>query len=304
MKQNLLQTLSLILCLVLLVLVLGQNRQMQVQIDQLEYDVHQLRSSLTEEVRSISSQVRQELEESQRIVADYALQPRGISKEENALLADVSVTLKEWFSDTQVTFLATVGDRRSQLPAQSDGNGTFTAQLPIPLETSQEVSLSVKLSGSGKQQLEAIGTWGDISQLLPLQNTGGGWTGPNYVNGIMSSKFSVSIASQSGTLGPIENPHFQIYRNGQLVQTIPAVVEPHSASGSAVDYTVDTQGNRWSLECDPGDAIDIRFLCEDEYGLGYDFLFGNWLATEEASPYQSATAFQSGNPALALYWPE
>ena len=107
MKNNLIQVLSLILCIVLLILVLGQNRQMRQTSEQLERDLHNLRMMLSDEVRSISSNLEQQLEESQRIVASYNLQPIGISKEENALLADVSVTLKEWFSDTQVILLAT-----------------------------------------------------------------------------------------------------------------------------------------------------------------------------------------------------
>ena len=304
MKQNLLQTLSLILCLVLLVLVLGQNRQMRQRHELLESDIHNLRMMLSDEIRSISSSIEHQLEESQRIVADYAWQPRGISKEENALLADVSVTLKEWFSDTQVMLLAIVGDRQNELSAVADGNGTFTAHLPIPLETSQEIRLTVCVTGGGKTQRETLGAWSDIAMLLPVQNTGGGWDGPNYHNGTMSSNFNISIAAREGTLGPIENPRFQVYRNGELVQTIPAVIDPYSSSSHGKDYTVDTQGNRWHLECDPGDTVDIRFLCEDEYGLGYDFLFGSWQAEEGNSGSYNGATYQSGSYALNLYWPE
>ena len=304
MKNNLIQVLSLILCIVLLILVLGQNRQLRRTSEQLERDLHNLRMMLSDEVRSISSNLEQQLEESQRIIGDYDLQPIGISKEENALLADVSVTLKEWFSDTQVTLLATVGDRQSELVAHSDGNGTFTAQLPIPLESSQEIRLTVKLSGGGKHQLETVGAWGDIGMLLPLQNSGGGWDGPTYQDGTMSNNFNISIRGQDGNLGPIENPRFQFYLNGELVETIPAIIDPYSSSSDGVNYTVESPGYRWHLKCEPEDTVDIRFLCEDEYGLGYDFLFANWLATDGTSGSYNGATYQSGSYALNLYWPE
>ena len=304
MKQTLIQVLSLLLCLVLLVVLLGQNRQMQVQIDQLEYEVHQLRSSLTEEVRSVSSQVRQELEESQRVVADYSLQPKEVSQEEQALLADVRVSLKEWFSDTQVTLLARVGAETAELPTEGDGKGGFAARLAIPLGPSQEVRLTAKISGGGKHRSEELGSWSDIAQLLPLRNSGGGWDGPNYRDGTMSSSFNISIEGRDGVPGPIENPRFRIYRNGELVQTVSAVVDPYASATNGVCYTTETQGYRWQLECDPGDTVDIRFLCEDEYGLGYDFLFANWTASEDRNGTYNGSTFQSGSYALSLYWPE
>ena len=54
-----------------------------------------------------------------------------------------------------------------------------------------------------------------------------------------------------------------------------------------------------------GDNIDIRFRCEDEYGLGYDFLFANWVALEETeNNTQSAGANYGTNKSLILYWSE
>lgn len=304
MKQSILQTISLILCILLLILVLAQNRQMRQRHEQLEDRIHDLQMMLSDEVRSISSNLEHQLEESQQVIASFNLQPRGISKEENALLTDVSVTLKEWHTDTQVTLLATVGDRQKELPAQSDGNGTFTAQLPIPLETSLEVSLSAKLSGGETHRLETLGAWSGIAMLLPLQNSGGGWDGPTYRDGTMSSNFNISIRFRDGISTTIKNPRFQFYLNGELAETLPAVIDPYSSSSDGVNYTVDSPGYRWHLECDLGDTVDIRFLCEDEYGLGYDFLYANWTASEDRTGTYNGSTYQSGSFALNLYWPE
>lgn len=303
MKHKLVQVLFL-LCLALLVLLLWQNLQMREEINHLNREIHQLRTSVEEEIRSISYQLRQELEDSQRIIAEYGLQPKGISKDDHTLLADVSVILKEWYTDTQLTLLTQIGHRQTELPMEADKNGRFTAEIAIPLEESCEIGLAVQISGGGMTKQETAGNWSELSMLLPLQNGGGGWTGPAYQDGTMSSSFTISIRGRDGLPGAIENPRFQIYRNGELVQTIPAVVDPNSYSSDSIVYTVDSPGHRWQLDCNAGDAVDIRFLCEDEYGLGYDFLFGNWLAEEGNSGSYNGAQFQSGSSAVAFYWPE
>jgi hypothetical protein len=300
MKQNWLQVLSLVLCLVLLFLVLRQNWQIKQQYSQLESELYQLRTELSDELQNVSFGIRQELEETERLIADYTLQPSGISKEDHTLLADVSVSLKEWYFDTQVTLTAECGDTGTSLTADTDGAGTYTAQIAIPLDGTDEVLLSAHISGGGMTRQEAISSWSDISMLLPLQYSGSSWDGPNYVNGTLSSNFTMDIRGRDGTPGLIKEPRFLVYRNGELAQTIPAVLDPYSDSSYWSGYTTASQGYRWQLECDPGDTIDIRFLCQDEYGLGYDFLFTTWIAGDD----NSGATFQSGSYPLYLFWPE
>ena len=50
--------------------------------------------------------------------------------------------------------------------------------------------------------------------------------------------------------------------------------------------------------------IEIRFLCRDEYGLGYDFLFGNWTVEGENPEWDSMAGAMSGLGDLELIWPE
>lgn len=304
MKQNWLQILSLVLCLVLLFLVLGQNRQMKQQYDRLESELYQLRTELSDALQNVSFDIRQELEAAERLIADYTLQPGGISKEDHTLLADVSVSLKEWYLDTQVTLVAENGDTGTSITADTAGDGTYTAQIAIPLEGNGEFHLSAHVSGGGMIRQEAIGSWADFSMLLPLRYCGGSWDGPNYVNGTLSSSFNIDIQGHSGVPGTIEEPRFLVYRNGELAQTIPAVPVTDYGGYDWVSYTVDTQGHRWQLECDPGDTVDIRFLCQDEFGLGYDFLFGSWVAEDGLSEDISGATFQSGSYPLILFWPE
>ena len=48
------------------------------------------------------------------------------------------------------------------------------------------------------------------------------------------------------------------------------------------------------VEFHEDDTIIIRFRCEDEFGLGYDFLFFTWTAEGEI--------FEE--PDMTLFWPE
>lgn len=303
MKANWIQTVSLLLCLILLAVTLRQNQELQQQQGRLESELRDLRMTMSEELRSISGNVEQAMEEANCSVADYTLEPQEISRERQALLAEVTVSLKEWYPDTQVMLAAEIGEQRSELPMESDGSGSFAAQLAIPLENSCEIALRVHISGGGMTRQEELGIWSDLVMLLPLQNTGSGWEGPYYQDGTMRSDFTIFLEGRDGKTVSVHDPHFLVYKNGELVQRIPAVCDPnYDASETA--YTVDTQGNRWHLDCEIGDAIDIRFRCEDEYGLGYDFLFANWLAEGETAAGYNGAEYQSGSASVNFYWPE
>lgn len=138
--------------------------------------------------------------------------------------------------------------------------------------------------------------------LLPLRYSGGGWSGPNYDNGQLSSRFSIDMESQWEQPVKILNPEFRVYRNGELTQTISAIADPYS-SGDYLSYTPNTPDNHWTLPCDVGDVIIMRFCCTDEFGLGYDFFIYDWVVAGESSDevsYGSGT----GSSDLEIFWPE
>ena len=60
----------------------------------------------------------------------------------------------------------------------------------------------------------------------------------------------------------------------------------------------------WSVACEVGDVIEVRFRCEDEFGLGYDFLFQTWVAEGETADNQASAGGQDGSVPLELYCPE
>ena len=67
---------------------------------------------------------------------------------------------------------------------------------------------------------------------------------------------------------------------------------------------LDTNHHAWSVPCDIGDVIDIRFRCEDKYGLGYEFLFQSWLVEGDTVENQDGAGARYESSLLELYWPE
>ena len=119
----------------------------------------------------------------------------------------------------------------------------------------------------------------------------------------MSSQFNISITGQKDEAVVVNNPEFRVYRNGELVQELEAVAYPNDFD-SSINYAVHKDHEKWSIECEVGDSIEIRFRCEDKYGLGYDFPFANWTAVEETNDNtHSAGASQGTIKPFEIYWP-
>ena len=93
------------------------------------------------------------------------MEPNGIDKDTHSLRAVVSVRLKEWYEDTEMKLLAKIGENEISLPMISDGNGSYSSQLALPIEGNHEISLDALITGSGLTRRESLQTWGDISAL-------------------------------------------------------------------------------------------------------------------------------------------
>ena len=115
------------------------------------------------------------------------------------LLANATVSLKEWYEDTEVTLHMTIGDKQLLVEMTSDGAGRFSGivELPCEVDAKNIIELDVIVSGGELNRKESLGAWGDISMLLPIRSDGSSWSGPTYKDGVMSSQFSISIAGAS-----------------------------------------------------------------------------------------------------------
>lgn len=303
MKKNGMQIATLALCAVLLFVALGQRRQL----DDLENRLSGLDREFSREIDELTRNFTYQLEQTQRIVADHSLEPRGIDMETRALLADVSVTLKEWYADTAVTVIAQLEDDAVvELPTEGDDAGTFTARLAIPLEGGEQVRLDAEICSNGLMRKESLDGWGEFALMLPLKSGGSGYSGPDYREGVLSSRVDVEITSGYMDRIPekITNPRFTTYLNGDLVLTQAAAVSTSMSSDRGICYTVDTENNEWSIACAVGDTVEIRFLCEDVYGLGYEFSCMTWQVTGETPDNQTGATMERSDTLLSLYWPE
>ena len=304
MKRNWMQPATLGLCTVLLVLNGLQAYRLERYQDEMERETAYLRHTVEQQADRIASLIRVELEEAGQLVEKYDLIPTGIDRENKVLTAQVSVTLKEWYEDTEVILLATLDGGKSSVELEHDGSGAFVGELALSLKENGELVLNAIINGGGHTKQEYLTAWSDLGILLPLQSSGGGWSGPTYKNGVLSSQFHINIEGRESLPGPIKHPEFWVYQNGNLVQTLEAVTDSYATSSNGVSYTVD----HWNLACAPEDMIDIRFRCEDEYGLGYDFLFATWTAQETTGEVGAASsvtqAYREGSAPLALFWPE
>ena len=326
MKNNWIQYLSFVLCAVMLIIIIVQGKKLDEYKIQVNNQIQSLKISVNDDIQSMRYYVDNQLENADKLVSSYKLEPSGIDKDSHCLKAEVSVSLKEWYEDTEVELIATVGKQSINIDMNSDGAGNYSGQISLPVEGSNVVLLCTQIFGEGLTKKEELGGWSDISMLLPLQSSGGGWSGPEYRDGVMSSQFSISIRGFAGEMlkvyedqdGPdsVQNPEFHIYKNGELEQTLRATagfpedniriaagLEPDlHAESSEITYSV---GDEWSIECETGDVIDIHFVCQDEYGLGYDFFFQSWKAENESPDNYSAGGAVSGygsGEALRLFW--
>lgn len=326
MKNNWMQYISFVLCVVLLIITIVQGKKLDAYQIQVNSQMQSLKMSVNDDIQSVRYYIDNQLEEADKIVKSYELIPSGIDKDSHRLNAEISVALQEWYEDTKVELVAIVGMQDVNIELNGDGTGNFSGQILLPLEEDNGIFLHAQISGGGLTKKEELGGWGNLSMLLPLQYSGNGWSGPEYRDGVMRSQFSASLRGFEGRMlkvhndqdGPasVQNPEFKIYKNGELEQTIPAIMgftedniriaaglEPEEhVESSEITYSV---GTEWSIECENGDVIDIHFICYDEYGLGYDFFFSSWKAQGETDDnYGSGEAVSGINrgEGLRLFW--
>ena len=303
MKKNLLQLVTFLLCAVLLILNIAQARRINSLQDTIESRLRDIQNEVDYSADNSVARVEHLLDQAGRQVEEYGLTPLGVDGDSNTLEAEAYAVLGSYYAGSEVTLLAEAGGTELRVPMESSGDGRFTAQLALPLEADAEIGLTVLISGGGLESREELGRWGDISMLLPLQYGGAGWSGPSYANGRAESNFHITIEGFGGAAPEVSEAAFAVYRNGEAVQEFGAVADPHSPQDSRAYYTVDTERNFWSLECEPGDAIEIRFTCVDGDGLEYEFLMLSFNAAEEENATADDPAEDPGR-LLRLFWNE
>ena len=261
MKKNLIQYLTLLLCFILLALCITQTCRLQAYRSQINREMEELKNELSSAIENIRYDLRNELEEAAQPVEDYEVTLSDIDFESRTISLAVVVNLKQWSADSAVTLIISGETDKNTVEMVPDGTGAYFAPLDISLEDMDGFWLEAMVTTGGVSTKMELTGYPDVASLLPLYSSGSGWTGPYYDHGVLTLDFDIFLDWQYQQPGTISNPLFDIYVNGELVQTHPA---QESASGS---YGIQLL----QIECGENDNVRMVFRCEDSFGIRYRF---------------------------------
>ena len=269
MKEKRFQNLSLALNAVLLIALftiraelVDKQTILKSKLDDIAYRL----SDMDERITNLSAKQREQTED----LSDFSFEPTGLDPESHTLQADMSITLRRWTADTEVTLLVTQSGRITEQPMSGSG-GVFTTPVSLPVEDTGEVSFAANITAGGQTSREEVTSYSDLAMLLPLTNDGSGYGDPTYRGGSLQLQYDLGIRKQYGT--EVVAPVFQVLKNGETVQTLPVKISESTASSDpdVVYYTPASDDGNIEVSCQPKDTIELHLLCRDSFGLSYDF---------------------------------
>ena len=269
MKKNWFQILSLALNVALLIALLVTRAELvntrtilKSNLDGIAYRL----SDVDDRITNLSAKQREQTES----LSDFSLEPTGLDPESHTLQADMSITLRRWTADTEVALAVTQNGQTTEQPMSGNG-GVFTALVSLPVEDTGEVSFAANITAGGQTSREEVTSYSDLAMLLPLTNDGSGYGDPTYRGGSLQLQYDLGVRKQYGT--EVVAPVFQVLKNGETVQTLPAKISESTFSGDpdVVYYTPASENGGIAVSCQPEDTVELHLLCRDSFGLSYDF---------------------------------
>ena len=249
MKKNWFQILSLALNVVLLIALLVTRAELvdtrtilKSNLDGIAYRL----SDMDDQITNLSAKQREQTED----LSDFSFEPTGLDPESHTLQADMSITLRRWTADTEVTLLVTQSGRITEQPMSGSG-GVFTTPVSLPVEDTGEVSFAANITAGGQTSREEVTSYSDLAVLLPLTNDGSGYGDPTYRGGSFQLQYDLGIRKQYGT--EVVAPVFQVLKNGETVQTLPVKISESTASSDpdVVYYTPASENGGIAVSCQP-----------------------------------------------------
>ena len=269
MKEKRFQNLSLALNVVLLIALFATRAELadtqnslKNQLDSVAWRLIDVQDQITD----LSVRQREQTED----LSDFSFEPTGLDPESHTLQADMSITLRRWTADTEVTLLVTQSGRITEQPMSGSG-GVFTAPVSLPVEDTGEVSFAANITAGGQTSREEVTSYSDLAMLLPLTNDGSGYGDPTYRGGSLQLQYDLGVRKQYGT--EVVAPVFQVLKNGETVQTLPVKISESTVSSDpdVVYYTPASENGGIAVSCQPEDTVELHLLCRDSFGLSYDF---------------------------------
>ena len=269
MKKNWFQILSLALNAVLLIALLmtraelaDTQNSLKNQLDSVAWRLIDVQDQITD----LSVRQREQTED----LSDFSFEPTGLDPESHTLQADMSITLRRWTADTEVTLLITQNGQTAELP-MTGTDGVFATPVGLPVEDTGEVSFAANITAGGQTSREEVTSYSDLAVLLPLTNDSSGYGDPTYRGGSFQLQYDLGIRKQYGT--EVIDPVFQVLKNGETVQTLPVKISESTVSSDpdVVYYTPASEEGGFAVSCQPEDTVELHLLCRDSFGLSYDF---------------------------------
>ena len=269
MKKNWLQILSLALNVALLITLLVTRAELvntrtilKSNLDGIAWRL----SDMDDRITNLSAKQREQTED----LSDFSFEPTGLDPESHTLQADMSITLRRWTADTEVALLITQNGQTAELP-MTGTDGVFATPVGLPVEDTGEVSFAANITAGGQTSREEVTSYSDLAVLLPLSNDSSGYGDPTYRGGSFQLQYDLGIRKQYGT--EVIDPVFQVLKNGETVQTLPAKISESTFSGDpdVVYYTPASENGGIAVSCQPEDTVELHLLCRDTFGLSYDF---------------------------------
>lgn len=269
MKKNWFQILSLALNVALLIALLVTRAELvntrtilKSNLDGIAYRL----SDVDDRITNLSAKQREQTES----LSVFPWSPPAFDPESHTLQADMSITLRRWTADTEVALAVTQNGQTTEQPMSGNG-GVFTALVSLPVEDTGEVSFAANITAGGQTSREEVTSYSDLAVLLPLSNDSSGYGDPTYRGGNFQLQYDLGIRKQYGT--EVIAPVFQVLKNGETVQTLPAKISESTFSGDpdVVYYTPASENGGIAVSCQPEDTVELHLLCRDSFGLSYDF---------------------------------
>ena len=271
MKKNWFQILSLALNVVLLIALLVTRAEMvdtqTILKSNLDGIAWQL-SDMDDRITNLSAKQREQTEN----LSDFSFEPIGLDSESHTLQASMNITLRRWTADTEVALAVTRNGQTTELPMSGSG-GVFTAPVSLPVEDTGAVSFAAHITTGGQTSREEVTSYSDLAVLLPLTNDGSSLSGPDYEDGMFRMGMDIDIGLERQYGARVINPVFQVLKNGDVAQEIPAKISESTFSGDpdVVYYTPASENGGIAVSCQPEDTVELHLLCRDSFGLSYDF---------------------------------
>ena len=281
MKKNWLQILSLALNVALLITLLVTRAELvntrtilKSNLDGIAWRL----SDMDDRITNLSAKQREQTED----LSDFSFEPTGLDPESHTLQADMSITLRRWTADTEVALLITQNGQTAELP-MTGTDGVFATPVGLPVEDTGEVSFAANITAGGQTSWEEVTSYSDLAVLLPLSNDSSGYGDPTYRGGSFQLQYDLGIRKQYGT--EVIDPVFQVLKNGETVQTLPAKISESTFSGDpdVVYYTPASENGGIAVSCQPEDTVELHLLCRDSFGLSYDFTVCSYASDQEGT---------------------